>query len=129
MPEELVSECCWKTYQASKASKRVIDHIDHSLSDPYGLAHQDVHHQPLATRIWLSLDRPQHSYRAKVRTAHTAALLKGQGMYGAYCSTPTGPRYVWSSTLQRSYRAKVRMDELQHSYRAKVRLGQVTELL
>ncbi|XP_070204631.1 potassium voltage-gated channel protein Shaw-like [Littorina saxatilis] len=66
VPEDLVSECCWQTYQSSKASKRIIDHIDHSLRDPYGLAHQDVRNQPLATRIWLSLDRPQHSFRAKM---------------------------------------------------------------
>ena len=110
-----MSECCWKTYQASKASKRIIDHIDHSLSDPYGLAHQDVRHQPLATRIWLSLDRPRHSYRAKVRLGQTAPLLQGQDTSGSDYSIPTRQRYVWVRPF--------------HSYKAKVRLGQTTPLL
>ncbi|KAL8612572.1 hypothetical protein ACOMHN_053637 [Nucella lapillus] len=66
--EDLVSECCWKTYQASKTSKRIIDHIDHSLSDPFHLSQNpdDSQRHSLATRIWLSLERPQHSFRAKM---------------------------------------------------------------
>ena len=76
---------------------------------------------------------PQHSHGARVRTEdtaailhdqdteHTAALLQGQGTYGAYCSTPTGPRYV-SSILRHSYRSKVRMEDT-----AAILRGQGTE--
>ncbi|PVD31533.1 hypothetical protein C0Q70_06946 [Pomacea canaliculata] len=75
VPEELISECCWKTYQSSKTSKCIIDHIDLSLSDPYGLAHQDAHHLfPLSTRLWLALEHPNHSLKAKVR-ADVSCLL------------------------------------------------------
>nr|KAG5713171.1 hypothetical protein BaRGS_007698 [Batillaria attramentaria] len=66
VPEALISECCWKTYQIGRTSKRIIDHIDHSLSDPYGLVHQDGGRLPWRTRLWLALDRPTHSFRAKI---------------------------------------------------------------
>jgi hypothetical protein len=75
VPEELISECCWKTYQLSKACRGTIDHIDESMTEAYPeLLSRDRSQYPLATRIWLSLEKPDHTLLAKVSNPYQKSM-------------------------------------------------------